>query len=241
MSRQAGNGRCKKRSRSTLKFEPEFDGPIAGWAVNYIKQNLWRFTPFLDFDDLYQEAYVKFRYVADKYPEVVEPQHFMSLFKISLVNHFHSLSWKRMEERKVIVHECDYDNDAEDCYSKMARAMKDPISEVAMIFNVVVNEAPKEMQELLLSVLANEAPKEIRKPLSIMMNKKVKKNFIKRHPKGSFRGGRFASENSVRWNRVAEHQKGLRTRETTNDLLCRLAKCDSETANLVLRFSKHFG
>ena len=211
MSRQSGNSQCKSYSRSTLKFEPEFDGPIAGWAVNYIKKNLWRFTPFLDFDDLYQEAYIKFQYVADKYPEVVEPKHFMSLFKISLINHFHSLSWKRTNTQQMLL----YESDTDGVYEEMIASMVDPSSEADIIFNVLVNEAPKEIQELL----------------KVILNETIKKHFRKRHPKGTSKGGQF----------VLTKLSGLYKRETTNEFFCRLINCNSKDVNLVTMLQKHFG
>lgn len=68
---------------------------VAGAATNLARQNLWRVSPLYDMDDLLQEARLKFLYLQRKYPRVVDPPHFMSLFYRSFVNHLHRLAASR--------------------------------------------------------------------------------------------------------------------------------------------------
>jgi hypothetical protein len=80
------------RERQKVEFKPQFEGPISGWAANYIKKNYWRVAGYLEFEDLIQDAYWKFLVCRDAYPHVIEPQHFMALFKKAYINHFTDLS-----------------------------------------------------------------------------------------------------------------------------------------------------
>lgn len=81
--------------RNRLEFFPKFDGPIKGWAINYINKQLWRMDSYIEFDDLLQDAFEYFLQVKKKYPDVDNPRHFMSLFQSCLRNHFHDLAKQR--------------------------------------------------------------------------------------------------------------------------------------------------
>jgi len=88
--------------RPQLSFVPEFQGPIEGWVVNFLKRNYWKVAPLYDWDDLFQEAYLKFLVVSEKYPEVVDPPHFMALFKTSFIRRFIDLSKKKMLDPTIL-------------------------------------------------------------------------------------------------------------------------------------------
>lgn len=83
-----GNLRTRVRlpKKTVDVWKPTWSPEIRGWARNYIVQNRWRCEQVHGIDDLMQDAYVVFLKVCDAYPRVVEPQHFMSLFKTSLRN-----------------------------------------------------------------------------------------------------------------------------------------------------------
>ncbi len=78
--------------RKRLKFIPRFTGAIEGWATNYINKNYWRIEAQHDFDDLLQDAYLYFLICVNRYPYVIEPAHFMALFKRCFINHINSLA-----------------------------------------------------------------------------------------------------------------------------------------------------
>lgn len=80
--------------RAAPPWTPMFS-EVEGAAVNLCRRNLWRVSPLYDFEDLMQEARLKFLQLQIKYPRVVEAPHFMSLFYISFVNHLHRLASQR--------------------------------------------------------------------------------------------------------------------------------------------------
>jgi len=88
-------------NRAKLKFRPQFKGEIEGWAVNYISRNVWKLGLEHEFDDLLQDAYFYFLKCTDRYSTVVEPKHFMSLFKTCLRNHFYELANQRTRRAEV--------------------------------------------------------------------------------------------------------------------------------------------
>jgi len=60
---------------------------LEGYTVRIINKNLWRFANVMAFDDAYQEAYVKFLELRDRYAgQIDSPKWFMALYKTSLAN-----------------------------------------------------------------------------------------------------------------------------------------------------------
>lgn len=88
--------------RKRLSFVPCFKGPIEGYVVNFLKRNYWKVAAHHEFEDLLQEAYFKFLVVKEKYPEVIDPPHFMALFKTSWKNHFTVLAAKQAGDLSII-------------------------------------------------------------------------------------------------------------------------------------------
>lgn len=87
------------RQRADLGWLPQWEGPVKGWARKFLYKNKWRCDPILDADDLLQDAYIVYLKVVDRYPEVREPAHFMSLYQTTLRNEVHT--WARqMEDRR---------------------------------------------------------------------------------------------------------------------------------------------
>ena len=78
--------------RRQISYIPSWEGPIAGWTYTYIKKNLWRVAYLCEFDDLVQDSYVKFLTCKERYPAVVCPKRFMSLYKRSVINMLNTLS-----------------------------------------------------------------------------------------------------------------------------------------------------
>ncbi len=74
-------------------YKPEFSGPIEGYVVNFLKSNLWRVANSYDLDECLSEAYLVFRRCCRHYEgKVVEPKHFMALFKLAWRNEFNDMS-----------------------------------------------------------------------------------------------------------------------------------------------------
>jgi len=84
-----GESMPSERARKRECFwSPEWDY-YKPFALNFIKENKWRCDPVTDgWKDLQQDCWIVFDRVRRAYPRVVEPQHFMSLFKTALRNEF---------------------------------------------------------------------------------------------------------------------------------------------------------
>src|SRR5581483_7732775 len=92
-----------KRVRTPIVWEAEWEGPIQNWARKFISKNLWRCDPTQDADDLLQEAYLTFHRVKATYPRVIEPAHFMALFKTAMNNQMHDRASAVKRKRETIV------------------------------------------------------------------------------------------------------------------------------------------
>lgn len=139
------------KQRESIKFEAEFSGGLEGWTMKFIKANFWRFAAHYEFEDLVQEAWIKFLYVKEKYPRVVEPEHFMSLYKTSLRNHFHDLAFAYKGEKDLICLAVDSDEE----YSDILNGLPGGEPNNGML-NIILSEAPREVRELV-RVLCTDA------------------------------------------------------------------------------------
>lgn len=89
--------------RKTVEvWKPEWEPKVRGWALKYIRENKWRFEHLHDVDDLMQDAYLVFLKVCDSYPRVVDPPHFMSLYKRSLSNFLTDRSREYARKQNII-------------------------------------------------------------------------------------------------------------------------------------------
>lgn len=88
-------------NRVRVKFRPVWAGSVEGWTVNYINRHLWKLQPDWAFDDVYQEAYIVFMDCVDRYPHVVDPPHFMSLYSRSISNWIIDEATRRTKKRTV--------------------------------------------------------------------------------------------------------------------------------------------
>ncbi len=71
----------------------ERSATFLAWASRYCSRQVWRLHNQFDLDDLLQEAWIVFDRVERKYTDVTDRQ-LMALYKISMVNHIHSLARK---------------------------------------------------------------------------------------------------------------------------------------------------
>jgi hypothetical protein len=71
----------------SFSYEPKWNGAIEGYVVRTLNKNFWRFSDCMEFDDAYQEAYIKFMELKKAYFGMIDcSKWFMSLFKTSLAN-----------------------------------------------------------------------------------------------------------------------------------------------------------
>jgi DNA-directed RNA polymerase specialized sigma24 family protein len=138
-----------KRERVRLRWVPQWDEKVRGWAIKFITQNQWRCDKIHEFDDLVQDAYLLFLKIAERYPKVNQPQHFMALFKRALANQIHDHA--RYMRRKRIIHQ-DTHKDAIELYSDVGEENNQGY------LNALIAEAPSELR-LALTIIETEPEK----------------------------------------------------------------------------------
>lgn len=141
---------CRKRIR--VAWTPVWEGSIKSWATQFLWKNKWRCDYIFDFDDLLQDAYLVFVKINDTYPRVIEPKHFMALFKRAMYNMLHDHSRGTKRKRKVFV---DSGFDATQFYAD--RIIGEPTN--AGYASLLVAEAPEELHMALKLVQDPEVPK----------------------------------------------------------------------------------
>lgn len=140
-------------------FQPQWSGSIEGWVVSYVESNLWRVRPQYEFDDLFQEAYLCFAICCERYPEVVDPPHFMALFKRTFFNRLVDMSNRRTKDRAF-----SYDENSElgppsdsgDLLERQQRLCPEMLAAEA---DLHVADAPGPIRELVATIQA--APEEL--------------------------------------------------------------------------------
>jgi len=133
-------------------FVPEWDGPIAGYVVNFLTAQHWKIARTVPKDDALQEAYCVFLRCKRKYTTVTEPQHFMALFKTAWYNHFTDLANNDTAER--VVHqepETPIEQvGATDNDGALAIMLRQAPREVSMVLSLFLN-APQELLDIALA------------------------------------------------------------------------------------------
>lgn len=82
-----------RRPRPKIRYTPQWEGPIAGFTVNAIRRVFPSLASRYEFEDLLQEARIKFFMCCRAYQGKVDnPAWFMSLYKRALVNHLNTLT-----------------------------------------------------------------------------------------------------------------------------------------------------
>lgn len=142
--------------RDKLAFEPQWEGAIEGWARKYARRNYWRVAKIMDFEDLMQDAYVKYLQCCQKYPGVNTPQWFMRLFQTAFHNHIHTLSSKQssMGERVETIRTEEGEHDSEYIVDNV-------VGEVTNSgrLAVLLDQMPEEARELVISMATDDPGK----------------------------------------------------------------------------------
>ena len=135
--------RCRKRER--IVWSPVWGKEYEKWATSFLWKNKWRCDPVNDMDDLLQEAYLTFAHVADTYPRVIEPKHFMALFKRAMTNKMHDKSCR---------------------YNRRRGTVEAPIS--TDVYEVFAGRIGEVTNGGYLAALLNEAPEELKLVLAML-------------------------------------------------------------------------
>ena len=159
-----------KRARAALCWEPKWNDTPRQWAAKFIRRNQWRCDRIYEFDDLMQEAYLIFLKITQKYPRVIEPHHFMGLYKMAVANWFHDRA--AYMQRKNTQHVDLAVDPMELCLGQTGELRH--AGELA----ILLSEAPHELR-LALSLLtdnpaalkASHKPKELRENLNMKLRR----------------------------------------------------------------------
>jgi len=149
-----------RAERVRVVWEPVWEGAVKNWASGYINKQQWRCDIIVGHDDLLQDAYLIFLKLCGRYPRVIDPRHFMALFKTSLTNAIHDKSSRATRKGECLV---DLGADISDSCAEWAGELTN-----AGYLSALLAEAPEELR-LALALLANEpgriiAPVNCRKP-----------------------------------------------------------------------------
>jgi hypothetical protein len=142
--------------RSRLAFDPKFEGPFAAWTYKYVNANLWKFADQYTFEDMIQEAAMKFAVCVRKYPMVDEPKHFMALYKQAVANHFIKLAKKASLNRAHINDNYSLSIDADDEHPKFEPAGEQSPAELMCLWRTAPVEVKRLIKLLASGKLRNE-------------------------------------------------------------------------------------
>ena len=76
---------------------PDWQGPCEQWSRKFVAAHYWRVKhTLLSVDDAVQECGFVFSKICNRYSsKVTEPKWFFTIFKVSVINHFHSINRKQ--------------------------------------------------------------------------------------------------------------------------------------------------
>lgn len=144
---------CSKRER--IVWSPKWS-EYEGWAAGFLRGNKWRCERINDFDDLMQEAWITFNRVAVAYPRVIEPKHFMTLYKRAMINKMNDRSCRVKRRRDTV--EAPISVDVYEVFAGRIGEVTNSGYATALL-----NEAPEELK-LVMAMLANGKLDEKPKP-----------------------------------------------------------------------------
>lgn len=94
--------KMRKRILTSRLYNPQWDGFICGFVVNFLRAHYWRVQSTMDYEDCLQEAKYVFCKVKKKYGNTGSPKHFMKLFKTSWTRRFDDLATVNTKQRHVV-------------------------------------------------------------------------------------------------------------------------------------------
>jgi len=133
--------------RQRIVWRPEWNETFESWTKYFVSSNRWRREPYLDFDDLMQEARELFYKLAEYYPRIIDPPHFMSIYKRSIQNIYHD----HARLRRHFMHNLELGLMAEEASTPPEERIGEVTNPGYMV--TLLNELPNELQ-LVLTTLA---------------------------------------------------------------------------------------
>lgn len=144
--------------RERICWSPVWSKEYQIWSKFFILENKWRCDSLNGFDDLMQEAYLTFKYVADSYPRVIDDKQLMALYKRAMVNKMHDRSCRKRRRKDTVE-----DAIPTDVYTVFSGRMGEVTNSGYLA--ALLDEAPEELK-VTLALLANgelDAPDKPRK------------------------------------------------------------------------------
>ena len=123
----------------------EWKGVVEGYTKNQSVKFIRNFNknPLYELEDLMQEGYVLYIKVIEKYKEINEPKHLMSLYKSTLKNRFNEIANELLElTKRVYVKRVD-DEKSENIFDSIS-------SEENTEFRTLLSTAPDEIKDVLM-------------------------------------------------------------------------------------------
>lgn len=77
------------------EFMLDIDDGVRGWIFKTATKNYWRLAGWYDLEDLIQDGFMHFYRIRERYADVKDPPHLMSLFKRCYENHITDLANRR--------------------------------------------------------------------------------------------------------------------------------------------------
>lgn len=147
-----------------MPYQYSFNAPFEGYVHNFLKSNYWKVERTHDYEDVMQEARMKFYLLLkrmERNGSTVENQkHLMALFKTTWGNHFITLAQKSSAYKETSFTSSAYSTDdseefdlekfseCEDCQAYMEVKLSQATGEVREVLNLIFN-TPKEVLELV--------------------------------------------------------------------------------------------
>lgn len=107
-------------------------------------RNAWRTAPDYDLDDLFQVSYMAFAQTCETYPNVIDPPHFMSLYKKVLHSRFTDLSRNKKKNRHVF----SMSMHADDERATQFQACED-VAKIESAMQLLIDDAPPQIRRML--------------------------------------------------------------------------------------------
>ena len=138
------------------------DAGAKGWLLKTIRANFWRVATYYDFEDLVQEGYWIYYKIVARYTEVKTKSQLMALFKVSFINHLHTLANKRTQAGEILLCDILYEETETWFLEKITPPQPD-----ASLFNHLLLNAPEPVKKVLLLFSSESSLKKLRREYKI--------------------------------------------------------------------------
>ena len=137
----------RKRITTNRQYNPVWSKEIEGYTCNFMKKNFWRVQAHMEYTDAMQEAKLLFLKLKHKYGSMDTPQHFMAIYKVSLVNEFNEIAIRDGKYRNEVSDSQILDTEDFNYADIMMNVTGDTDNEGML--RIMVQQAPSEVKQVL--------------------------------------------------------------------------------------------